>query len=158
MTLPIFCQSKALLQEISIAHSRKGSTRVALKIPFRAFLLTCHWVMSGRQLNGVAMVGSWSLAVYQSTSVSPPLNTSAAWDHWASGWTTFLEMQTWNGVFPPFLFWSINHYTSLRKKCLAQWEGWKINDFSGIFRAMWCSGFYSCLKRKFSVMTCVTLF
>ena len=78
-------------------NCRRDSTNLTLNIPFRAFLLTCHCFVSGGQLNSMSLANISSLAVYQSTRVSPPLNTScllAAWDHWPLGWTTLLETQT----------------------------------------------------------------
>lgn len=95
----IFCQSKALLREISIAHRRKGSTLSHSRSHFVHFLLTCHWALSGGQLNGMSFGKRLIISrvpVYQSaTSIEYLLLVSlAAWDCWALGWTTFLEMQT----------------------------------------------------------------
>jgi hypothetical protein len=65
----IFCQSKAPFFPFTRnldCPPPESTTAVALKVPFLAWLLTCHCVMPGRQLNGVALASTSSLAVYES--------------------------------------------------------------------------------------------
>ena len=122
------------------------------KIPFRALLLTCHCFVSGGQLNGLPLASSSSLAVYQSSSVTTIeyLLLVCCLGSLALG----MDHPFWNAnmkwSFPSIsilVFQPLYFFGNLSRASPSREER-KIRLLSGIYCAVWCSGFYNCFKKK----------